>query len=264
LSPTESRPRLAGRRAFVTGAGSGIGRGAALRLAADGAAVAVTDVRAELADNVAGAILAAGGSALALKADVTDERSVADAVAAAAEQLGGLDSLVTCAGILHAAPTHETDLALWELTLRVNLTGTFLVLRHGLPHLLAAGGGSIVTVGSVASLVAGGWSSSYDASKGGVLQLTRAVAVEYADRGIRANCVCPGAVATNLKAHSEQAVGPRPGTGERPSPPKRVEVPMSRHADPAEIGAVVAFLCSDDASFMTGVTVPVDGGHTAV
>jgi NAD(P)-dependent dehydrogenase (short-subunit alcohol dehydrogenase family) len=155
-------------------------------------------------------------------------------------------------------------LDLWNLTLRVNLTGTFLVVRDGLAHLLAAGGGAIVTIGSIASVVAGGYSSSYDASKGGVLQLTRAVAAEYADRGIRANCVLPGAVSTNLKAHSEESVGPRAGTGTRPSPPKRVDVPMNRHADPSEIAAVVSFLCSDDASFLTGGAVPVDGGHTAV
>jgi NAD(P)-dependent dehydrogenase (short-subunit alcohol dehydrogenase family) len=263
LSPTESA-RLAGRRAFVSGAGSGIGRACAIRLAADGAAVAVVDLRAELASEVASAIADAGGTALAVAAHVADTRSVADAVEAAVDRLGGLDTLVACAGILHAGPTHEMDLALWELTLRVNLTGTFLVLRHGLGHLLAAGGGAVVTIGSVASLVAGGYSSSYDASKGGVLQLTRAVAVEYADRGIRANCVCPGAVATKLKAHSAEAIGPLPGTGTRASPPKRVAVPVNRHADPAEIAAVVAFLCSDDASFLTGTAVPVDGGHTAV
>jgi 3-oxoacyl-[acyl-carrier protein] reductase len=226
--------------------------------------VAVADVREELAVEVASTISDGGGSALAITADVGDGGSVERAMAAAVDRFGGLDAIVTCAGILHAGPTHETDLALWELTLRVNLTGTFLVLRHGIPHLLTAGRGSIVTIGSVASLIAGGYSSSYDASKGGVLQLTRAVAVEYADRGIRANCVCPGAVSTNLKAHSADAVGPRPGTGERPSPPKRVDVPMSRHADPMEIAAVVAFLCSDDASFLTGAAVPVDGGHTAV
>ena len=262
MSPTEAR--LAGRRAFVSGAGSGIGSAVALRLAAEGAAVAVADVRGELAESVAGMIVAAGGSALAVKVDVADEPSVVGAIKTAVDELGGLDCLATCAGILHAGPTHELDLALWELTLRVNLTGTFLVLRHGIPHLLDAGGGSIVTIGSVASLVAGGWSSSYDASKGGVLQLTRALAVEYAEHGIRANCVCPGAVTTNLKANSEDTVGPRAGTGARPSPPKRVQVPIGRHADPAEIAAVVAFLCSDDASFLTGAAVPVDGGHTAV
>jgi NAD(P)-dependent dehydrogenase (short-subunit alcohol dehydrogenase family) len=264
LSRIDGAARLAGRRAFVSGAGSGIGRSAALRLAAEGADVAVADLRPALADEVASVITDAGGRAIAIEADVASEQSVVDAVAVAADRFGGLDALVTCAGILHAGPTHETDLELWELTLRVNLTGTFLVLRHGIPHLLDAGGGAIVTIGSVASLVAGGYSSSYDASKGGVLQLTRAIAVEYADRGIRANCVCPGAVTTSLKAHSEAAVGTRPGTGTRPSPPKRVDVPMSRHADPMEIAAVVAFLCSHDASFLTGAAVPVDGGHTAV
>lgn len=256
--------QLVGRRAFVSGAGSGIGRGVALCLASEGASVAIADVRLDLAEGLAAEIVETGGSAIAVHVDVTQDASVEDGVATAAEQLGGLDVLVACAGILHAGPTHDMDPELWDLTLRVNLTGTFLVLRRGLPHLLEAGRGSIVTIGSVASLVAGGYSSSYDASKGGVLQLTRAVAVEYADRNIRANCVCPGAVTTNLKAHSEKALGPLPGTGSRPSPPSRVKVPMDRHADPREIGAVVAFLCSDGASFLTGAAVPVDGGHTAV
>jgi 3-oxoacyl-[acyl-carrier protein] reductase len=150
-------------------------------------------------------------------------------------------------------------LELWELTLRVNLTGTFLAVRECIPHLLDAGGGSVVTIGSVASIVAGGYSSSYDASKGGVLQFTRAVGAEYAERGIRANCICPGAVTTNLKRTSAEVAGPPTG-----QPAKWVVAPMDRHADPAELAAVVAFMCCDDSSFMTGSAVMVDGGLSAV
>ena len=251
--------RLQRRRAFVTGGGSGIGLASAWRLAAEGAFVAVTDRDGDAARAAAEGIARAGGRAAGLVADVTDERSVANAVARAAEIAGGLDTVVACAGLLHATPTDELSLELWEVTLRVNLTGTFLAVRHCLPHLLDAGGGSIVTIGSVASLVAGGYASCYDASKGGVLQFTRALGAEYADRGIRANCVCPGAVTTNLKATSAAVVGASTFT-----PPSRVEAPMRRHADPAELAAVVAFLCADDSSFMTGSAVIVDGGFTAV
>jgi NAD(P)-dependent dehydrogenase (short-subunit alcohol dehydrogenase family) len=251
--------RLTGRRIFLTGGASGIGRATAERLAAERAFVTVTDRDREAAEAVAGAIRQQGGRALALVADVSDERSVSDAVARAAHEAGGLDAVVTCAGVLHAAPTEQTSLELWQLTLRVNLTGTFLAVRECIPHLLDAGGGSVVTIGSVASLVAGGYASSYDASKGAVLQFTRAVGVEYADRGIRANCVCPGAVATNLKRTSAEVVGPLKG-----QPAKYVQAPMDRHADPAELAAVVAFLCSDDSTFMTGSAVVVDGGLTAV
>jgi NAD(P)-dependent dehydrogenase (short-subunit alcohol dehydrogenase family) len=251
--------RLAGRRAFVTGGGSGIGAATAERLAAEGAVVAVSDRDGQAAATVAQAIVRRGAEASALTADVADERSVRDAVARAAAAAGGLDTVVTCAGVLQSARTHETGLALWERVVAVNLTGTFLAVRECLPHLLEAGGGSIVTIGSVASVVAGGYASCYDASKGGVLQFTRAVGAEYADRGIRANCVCPGAVTTNLKATSAQVVGPAEA-----APAARVDPPIARHADPAELAAVVAFLCASDAAFVTAAAVMVDGGLTAV
>jgi NAD(P)-dependent dehydrogenase (short-subunit alcohol dehydrogenase family) len=250
--------RLAGRRAFITGAGSGIGRACAQRLAAEGAFVAVSDRDVDAAK--ATARLAEGdGGALPLVADVADEGSIAEAVALAADEAGGLDAVVTCAGVLGSAPTHETPLELWERVLDVNLTGTFLAVRQCLPHLLEAGGGSIVTIGSVASVVAGGYAACYDASKGAVLQFTRAIGAEYAHRGIRANCVCPGAVKTGLKATSAEVLGPPLGAHAT-----WAEAPMSRHADSGELAAVVAFLCSEDSSFMTGSAVMVDGGFTAV
>lgn len=250
----------------MTGAGSGIGRATAIQLACEGAAVLALDVRADAAEQTATTINEQGGHALALAADVGDEsalRAEIERGVTGPGGLGGLDTVVVCAGIVAAGATHELDLSTWELIMRVNLTGTFLALKHTLPHLIAAGGGSIVTIGSTASLVAAGRTSVYDASKGGVLQLTRAVAVEYVDQNIRANCVCPGLVATGLARNSRQLNAVSTSTGGS-APSERLRIPMERAADPAEIAGAVAFLCSDDASFITGVALPVDGGYTAI
>jgi NAD(P)-dependent dehydrogenase (short-subunit alcohol dehydrogenase family) len=255
---------LAGRRALVTGGASGIGRASVLRLAADGANVAVVDVRAGAAEPVAAEVTAAGGNAIPLTCDVRDEASVEAAVAAAAEAFGGLDTVVACAGVTATGSTHTIALADWDLVIGVNLTGVFLTVKHSLAHLVDAGEGAIVTIGSTASLVAAGRTSSYDASKGAVLQFTRAIAVEYVDQGIRANCVCPGVVSTGLAAHSRELDAPLETTAGVAGPSARLRVPMSRAADPSEIAAVVAFLCSDEASFLTGAAIPVDGGYTAI
>ncbi len=251
--------RLSGRRALVTGGGSGIGRATALRLAAEGASVAVVDVRGRLAEEVVSLVTAAQGQAVGLAGDVSDEHAVRDVVARVVASLGGIDIVVAAAGILHAEPTHTMDLDIWDRVLRVNLTGTFLTVKHTLPSLLAAGGGAVVTIGSIASVVAGGYASCYDASKSGVLGFTRAVAAEYADQAVRANCLCPGHVATSLKSNSAETMGSI-GSAIK----DRVAAPLARRADPAEVAAVVAFLCSDDSSFMTGTAVMVDGGFTAV
>lgn len=257
-----TRP-LEGRRALITGAGSGIGAACARLLAEQGAAVAALDVRPGAADAVAAELRADGANAIGIECDVGDDRSVASAARAAADALGGLDTVVAAAGIAPRSRTHDLTLEQWDNVIRVNLTGVFLPLRHSIGLLIEAGGGSVVTIGSVASLVAAGTSSVYDASKGGVLQLTRAIAAEYAEDGIRANCVCPGVVETQLAANTAVVHGPTTSVVDAPTA-ERIRRPIERRADPREIAAVVAFLCSDGASFMTGAAVPVDGGYTSV
>lgn len=256
--------RLSGRRAAVTGGGSGIGRACAIRLAQEGAAVAVLDIREGSASAVASDIRALGVDAVGIACDVGDEQSVRSAIVDAAERLGGLDILVAAAGVATRGAVHELTLADWELVLRTNLTGVFLAAKYAIPHFLSAGRGAIVTIGSVSSVVIGpgGSAASYKAAKGGVLQLTRAIAVEYAPANIRANCVCPGGVTTSLAIHSRELETTTTPTYQphRPS----LKWPMDRYADPMEIAGAVAFLASDDSSFITGTAVMVDGGLTAI
>lgn len=257
-----SQSRFTGRRAPVTGASNGIGRAIAVRLAAEGAAVAVVDLRAEAARRVCEELRRLGVPAFAAAADGSDESAVAEAVDLAAIAFGGLDLAVSSAGIALGGQVHNLPVEQWRRVIDINLTGTFLTLKHALPHPMAQQSSAIVTVGSVAGLVAAGPVARYDASKGGVLQLTRAVAADYAAHGVRANCVCPGAVRTELMTNSAR-VGDVPVTGNAARVP-RVAVPLDRPGTVEEIAGVVAFLCSDDAAYMTGAAVTVDGGFTAV
>jgi len=243
------RPRLQAKRALVTGGASGIGRATVERFLEEGAAVASLDVDPIAPDG-----------ALGLCADVADEASLAAAFAEAREALGGLDVLVVNAAVQQTseeARAHELDASVWRSTIEVNLTGAFLTAKHGIRELLACGGGSVVVIGSAAGVygIAPGL-DAYSASKAGVNGLVRVLAADYAGDGIRVNGVLPGLTRTPMNdwwlgdaAEEEEALR---------------AVPLGRIAEPSEVAAVIAFLASDDASYVTGAMWAVDGGLTAV
>ena len=236
--------------ALVTGAGSGIGRACAERLAAGGARVAAVDLDVRLMD---------GLDALPLAADVSDEAAVAAAVARAGDELGPLDAVVNVAGITGshaAAECHLTPGDEWRRVIVVNLTGPFLVCHAALPGMLERGRGTIVNVASVAGLVAFPGRCAYSASKGGVVQLTRSLAADYAARGIRANAICPGMVDTPMTRWRLEDPELRGAVLER--------IPAGRVATTEEVAEAVALLSGDAMPYMNGAMLVLDGGWTAV
>jgi NAD(P)-dependent dehydrogenase (short-subunit alcohol dehydrogenase family) len=244
------------RSVLVTGAASGMGRATALLLAREGTAVAVVDRAGDAAEEVAREITAAGGTALAATADVGEENEVEAAVVGAVDAFGGLDGVVTSAGIFHGGdlkPLGEVELDDFLFVLQVNLAGTFLAIKHAVPHLVTRRG-AVVTIASTAALKGHGYGSGYTASKGGVAALTRLAAVQYGPQGVRVNCICPGGVDTPMTA----------GTWKTPEAQERIRrlVPLQRVAEPEEIASVAAFLLSDGAAHLTGQTIAVDGGTT--
>lgn len=259
------KKRLENKAVIVTGGGSGIGKGACLRIAQEGGAVAVADIRYELAEEVANEINAAGGQAIAIACNVAEEKEVATMVHETIKAFGSLYGLVANAGTAGSGWIHETTLEDWQFILGVNLTGPFLCCKHALPAMVEAGSGSIVMTSSIAGSVigAGGAAASYAVSKAGVIQLARQIAVDYGSQGIRANAIQPSGVQdSNLGKHvREDREGRETPAAQLPRP--KAWIPLRRQGTLKEYGATIAFLLSDDAGFITGVTLPVDGGYLA-
>jgi NAD(P)-dependent dehydrogenase (short-subunit alcohol dehydrogenase family) len=239
---------------LVTGASSGIGRATALRLASEGARLFLTDVVQDALEATAKEAEQAGGRVEARLADVADEAQAGASVEACVARFGRLDTLCNVAGVIEFQHTHETSFATWRRILSVNLDGVFLMTRAALPHLIATRG-AIINVGSTAGIMGLPYGAAYGASKGGVHAFTRAVAVEYAKQGVRANAVCPASIETRMS---------------RPRFPEHVDMkllmrPSSLHGPrgPEVVANLIAFLASDEATHITGEEIRIDGAALA-
>jgi NAD(P)-dependent dehydrogenase (short-subunit alcohol dehydrogenase family) len=247
--------RLQGRVALVTGAASGIGKATAQRLVEEGAAVLVTDIQTDAGEITVKELTAAGGRAAFIRHDVTSEADWEAAVARAEAEFGGLDILVNNAGMGDLAPIEETSLADWERTVSIDQTGVFLGMKVAAPALKRSGHGSVINISSIFGASGGfGVSPAYHAAKGAVRTLTKNVALHWATEGVRVNSIHPGFIATPIL---EQARGTDVWDD------MTALTPMGRLGLPEEIAAGVAYLASDDASFVTGLELYIDGGYMA-
>ncbi len=243
--------RLAGKVAVITGAGSGIGRASALLFAREGAKVVCADISGRQ-DKTAADI---GAAAVAVQADVTKSVDVRQMIATAANSFGRLDILFNNAGMSgKRGPLAELDEDSFDTVVAVNLKGAFLGMKYAIPQMLASGGGSVINTASASALV--GWKgiAAYAAAKGGIVQLTKSAALDYATQNIRVNAICPGMTWTGLAGAAEDSDPPTDVV-----PPQ----PMKRWGKPIELASAALFLASDESSFVTGTAIPVDGGYVA-
>ena len=250
---------LTGKRALITGGASGIGRATALLFAREGAAVAVADVDQANGEAVVREIVEQGGRAIFIRCDVTQAADCERAVAQAVGALGGLDVLFNNAGIIRRAAVPETSEAEWDRVMAVNVKSVFLMSRYAVPALAQAGGGAIINTASGWGLVGGRKAAAYCASKGAVVLLTKAMALDHGEQNIRVNCICPGDTDTGMLRNEAQQLG---------EPYERFLVesaqrPLQRIGRPEEIAQAALYLASEASSFVTGTTLVVDGGGLA-
>lgn len=248
--------RLAGKRAIVTGAGSGIGRASALLFAREGAKLVVVDRVEDAVDETAALIRAQGGAVSSVAADVSDETAVQGFVDHCLSEFGGIDVLYANAGISGGlVAMQEQTVAYWQEVLAINLIGPFLAIKAASPHMIRQGSGSIICTASVAGLRANAGGLPYSASKAGVISLVQTVANELSGTGVRINAICPGLIETGMTKPIFDGARAR-GTEDKIGQLN----PLKRYGNPAEIAQAALFLASDDASYVNGQAIPVDGG----
>jgi NAD(P)-dependent dehydrogenase (short-subunit alcohol dehydrogenase family) len=256
--------KLKDKVSIVTGAASGIGKATAINFAREGAPVMCADVNAEGAEATARQIADTGGQAASIRANVAKEDDVKEMVAQTVGRWGRLDVLFNNAGIGIGMPVTQMPVEEWDRLMGINLRGVFLGCKHAIPEMLKNGGGSIVSTASDAGLRGSAFLSAYCASKAGVILLTKSLAVEWGGQGIRINCVCPGVIQTPildpLIAMSQQTTGATPDQQWKRMGDMH---PIGRVGQPEEVAKAVTFLASNEASFITGIAMPVDGGLEA-
>jgi NAD(P)-dependent dehydrogenase (short-subunit alcohol dehydrogenase family) len=254
--------RLAGRVGLLTGMASGIGRAGAEAFAREKAAVVALDIDAREGQKVVADITETGGRAIFHHGDAAESADVQAAVAAAVKAFGHLDLVWANAGVNVFKNIVDTTEEEWDRVIDVNLKGCFLVAKHSIPELIRAGGGTIVFTGSVNSFVGDPGAPVYCASKGGILMLARAIALEYADQRIRVNCLCPGSTDTPFQEAALRAISATEAEYDKLVRQEEAAIPLGRYATPAEVAKAAVFLSCEDSSFVTGSALMVDGGYT--
>ena len=247
---------LSGKTALVTGGNGGIGLGIARGLARAGANIVIAARNPSKTEEAVGEITSLGVEAIGAAMDVLDEASVSEGVSAAVSKFGSIDILVNNAGISIRKPPQDYSLEEWRQVVGINLDGTFLCSREVYPHLKSAGGGKIINIGSMTSVFGSDWVAAYSASKGGVVQLTKSLAVAWASDNIQVNAILPGWIHTDLTAPIRKQFTERYEA-------IRSRIPHGRWGEPDEMGGAAVFLASAASDYVTGVSLPVDGGYTS-